>query len=227
MLPQNLDATSATALIKAALPKLSEQQEAEIHGYNTMLKASLPDSSKIGVFKKLSSAWFKANSPALAGHYAEEVAKLNSNDTTWGIAGTTFSLCLQKDSLSTKEKSFCKDRAVHAFEQAISLNPEKSAHKINLALLYTNFPPENNPMKGILMLLELNKQNPNDVAVLIQLGRLSLRTGQDQKAVSRLSHAVEVEPENKTAHCLLVEAASRVGDKALMEKSMKLCSTIN
>jgi cytochrome c-type biogenesis protein CcmH/NrfG len=83
-------------------------------------------------------------------------------------------------------KAFCNQRAVQAFENAISLNPDNASHRLNLALTYTEMPPEDNPMKGILLLRELQEQYPENTQVLNALGRLAIQTGQYARAVERL-----------------------------------------
>lgn len=221
-----LTAASAQSLIKEALPQLDARDEAEIHGYSKMLDAATSDSRRREVFELLSGAWYRAGFPALAGHYAQEIAELNPSDTTWGIAATTYTLCLRRDSLSAKQTAFCEERAVAAYEQAMSLAPSETSHKLNLALHFADNPPADNPMRGILMLLDLNRENPDDVAVLVQLGRLALQTGQNEKAVTRLSRATQLQPDNASAHCFLAEAAGRTGQAALAAASEKACRAL-
>ena len=80
-------------------------------------------------------------------------------------------------------------------------------------------------MKGILMLLELNKQYPDNVGVLLQLGRLALGTNQLEKAVERLRTLLEIQPDNKEAHCLLAEAYSKMGQSQKAETEFEICNS--
>ncbi len=223
----NLAVTSPEALIREAFDHLDRRQEAEIHGFNKMLEGAPSDRRRREVLQELSGAWYRAGQPAIAGHYAQEVAELVPSDTTWGIAGTTYAICLRNDSLPDKARAFCLENAVAAYENAMSLAPGDSQHKVNLALLYADNPPADNPMRGVIMLLDMNKANPDDVAVLVQLGRLALRTGQNDRALERLSRAVELQPGNQSAHCLLAEAARRTGDAATAEASETTCRALS
>ncbi len=175
------------------------------------LDGSTSDTEKSGIYKSLSSAWYKLEKPAIAGYYAELVAEIEATEEAWSIAGTTFSICVQRE-LEEKVKGYCTDHAISTLENASSLNPSNLQHKINLALVFTESAPADNPMKGILMLVELNKQNPDNVPVLNQLGRLAIKTGQFGKALERLGRAVNIEPENPMSNCLLAEAFKGTGD---------------
>ena len=220
---QQLSSTSAQALIREASATMDDRTEASIHGFERMLDGAESTERKAEVLKQLSGAWYRAGRPELAGHYAEQVAEAIPSDTTWGIAGTTYSLCLKADSLSAKQKAFCTERAIVAYETAISLAPEVTTHKLNFAIHLADNPPADNPMRGILILRELNTTNPDDVSVLIQLGRLALRTNQLDKASERLTRAVELAPDNVNAQCLLSEVAGRLGNKAVAANASESC----
>ena len=77
-------------------------------------------------------------------------------------------------------------------------------NEVNLALTYVEVPLEDNPMKGILMLRELNENHPENVTVIMQLARLSLQTGQFDKAVERLEKVIELRPSSANAYCCLL-----------------------
>ncbi len=220
---QQLSTTSAQALIREASTSMDARTEASIHGFERMLDGAEGTARKVEVLKQLSGAWYRAGHPALAGHYAEQVAELVPSDTTWGIAATTYSLCLRSDSLSAKQQAFCEERAMFAYETAISLAPEATNNKLNFAIHLADNPMPDNPMRGILILRELNTANPDDVSVLVQLGRLALRTNQLDKASERLTRAVELAPDNLSAQCLLSEVAGRLGNVAQAANASEAC----
>ncbi|MEL6867343.1 MAG: tetratricopeptide repeat protein, partial [Bacteroidota bacterium] len=127
--------------------------------------------------------------------------------------GTTYAIGVQRIS-DERIRKYCTGRAVQAFESAISLEPDNLSHRVNLALCYTEDPPQDNPMKGILMLVDLNKQHPENVLVLSNLARLAMKTGQFDKAVERLQQALAVEPENVRVNCMLAQAFESAGKAA-------------
>ena len=221
----NVVSTDISSLLMDAKNGLSPKDEPAILALEMELNNSSGDDEKANVYKELSSLWYKLNNPAIAGYYAEQVALIENNEDAWSIAGTTFSICVQRVT-EAKIKSFCTDHAVSALENATSLNPSNLQHAVNLALVYTENPPAENPMKGILMLVELNKQNPDNVSVLNQLGRLAIKTGQIDKAIQRLSKAIELEPDNPMSNCLPGKAFEEKQDPEAASPYLTRCKEL-
>ena len=190
-----------------------ELERDELTGIN-ILEGNLGESSKTEGLRELSGQWFSLGYPEVAGFYAREIAKEDNSAEAWGIAGTTFMYGVRKYEEKTL-KSYCRENAERAFENAISLNPDDVSHSINLAVLRAEEPDPNNPMLGIQMLLDLNKENPDNATVLITLARFGMQTGQYDKANERLNRALEIDPENSAAKCMkgrIYEAQGMVAD---------------
>ncbi len=225
----NATSTNVMVLLKEAKEKMPPAQINTIASLEQLVQEAHSDTTKIQYLKQLSGKWFEFQQPALAGHYAEEIAELANTEEAWSICGTTYSIALQR-AKEEKIKSYCSERAVKAYENAISLQPDNLDNKINLALVNADYPPKNNPMKGILALLDLNKQNPDNVPILTNIGRLGIQTGQFEKAAKRLQKAVDLEPTNKRANCLLAEAYNGLGNmekKGTYEQKCKELSAQN
>ncbi len=220
------ESADVNVLIKDAKTAISALERADIESLESRLADSVLDSVKIEFNKQLSGAWYRLGQYAIAGHYAQQVAEQENTDQAWSIAGTTFTIGLQR-SESEKEKKFSKERAIRAFENAISLNPDNPANQVNLALVYTEQPDENNPMKGIQMLLKLNQEQPENVLVLSTLARLAIRTGQYDRAKERLEKALSIEPNNVDAVCMLALVLSELGEETVAEATKQRCETLN
>lgn len=205
--------TSIEALLTQAKSQLAADTIAIIRSLeNEIAKAENDNTIKVEAYKKLAGLWFDVKRADISGHYAEEVAKIENSETAWSIAGTTYTLGVRQ-ATEQKIRDFCSNNAITAFENAISISPDNYSHKVNLALCYTENPPKNNPMKGILMLREYNEQAPDNVLVLRTLARLAIQTNQFEKAVERLNKAASIEPDNKKVNCLLVQAYEGLGNK--------------
>ncbi|MEM6772896.1 MAG: tetratricopeptide repeat protein [Bacteroidota bacterium] len=197
--------TGLESLIRAVRGDLAPAQIATLANLEERL--ALAETSETEperpLLEQLAGEWFQAGHPAISGIYARKIAEASEVAEDWSIAATTFSLCLRRDGVDDKTRQFCSEQAVAAYQAAISLNPDDVDARINLALTYTDAPPQNEPMKGILMLRDLEKQYPENARVYITLAQLAIRTNQLDRAAQRLEKAVELEPENVDAICPL------------------------
>jgi tetratricopeptide (TPR) repeat protein len=219
----NFETTSVDNLILEARTKLTKEQQSIVHAYDLDLQKNEKDTTKrLVILQSLSKTWYDMGFLAIAGYYAEEIAKIQKTEEAWSIAGTTFALGV-KNAEEKKMKDFCSKHAIKAFEKAISINPEKVESRINLAICYIDNPSENDPMQGIMMLRDLNSKYPQNVAVLNQLGGLALQTNQVDKALERLEMAIQLEPENMNTICLLAAAYQLVGKEEKSKEYKKKC----
>lgn len=217
--------TDISVLLKNAAEKLDPTQTGVIEMLDAQVEAA-QDSTKFDFLKQLSGKWYEFGQPAIAGFYAQTIAETDNSEESWSIAGTTYSICLQR-SEEQKVRDYCYQNAVQSFENAVSVNPDNPQHKVNLAVLYTENPPPQNPMKGILMLRELTEKYPKDASVLVNLGRLAIKTSQFDKAIERLSQALTLEPTNRQAICFIARAYDAKGDQANAELYGKRCNNQN
>ncbi len=215
----NIDRVKAES--KEILPSSVKLQ---VNNLEEQLRLSSLDEDKLTYLKSLASLWYSEGHALISAYYAEKIAEIEVSEQSWAIAGTSYSIAAKRAKEENERKySFVKSRS--ALENALSINPTNIDCKINLTLSYVDMPLEGNPMKGILMLLDLNKEHPDNSAVLVQLGRLALSTNQLDKAIERLSSALKINPELQQAHCLLYEVYSKNGDARKAEEEKILCET--
>ena len=219
------ESTDISSLLIDAKAKLSEPETTTLLLMEQALEEATTDSLRRDRLEQLSRKWFDLKHPEISGHYAEQIALLTGTEEAWAIAGTTYTIGIRQAD-SEKIKAYCSGRAIQAFESAISINPQEMAHKVNLALCYIEYPPKDNPMKGILMLVDLNKQHPDNVIVLSQLGRLAIQTGQFAKAVERLERVTKLEADNARAYCMLVSAYEGLGNAAKVKENQEKCAAL-
>jgi tetratricopeptide (TPR) repeat protein len=218
----NAASTDIRALLKEAKATLSAGQLASIQSFEQAIESSTRQEDKVQNLKLLSGVWFELERADIAGFYATQLAETLKDETSWSIAGTTYAIGLQRAS-EEKVKTFCMENAVAAFENAMSINPENLDHQVNLAVCYADFPPQDNPMKGIMMLMDLNKKHPDNLSVLTNLGRLGIKTGQFEKAIGRLEKVVSLNPDYTKAYCLLAEAYEGAGKKPEAAEAASKC----
>ena len=81
-------------------------------------------------------------------------------------------------------------------------------------------------MKGIKMLLVLNKKNPNNVSVQNTLARLAIQTRQYEKAVKRLEFVLSIDSDNLKATCLLAQAYQGLGNTEKAQTFDRKCQML-
>ncbi len=204
---------------KATLNGISKVEVMQIENELTTVEE---DSVKVKLYTKLASLWYKENNPLISGHYAEQIATILQDIDSWSIAGTTYAIA-GKRTEEGNQKQHAIQKSRDALEKALSFQPKNIDNQVNLALSYVDAPPQDNPMKGVLMLIDLNKNNPDNPTILFNLGRLALKTNQLEKAVERLTKVVDLRADFRQAHCLLYEVYSKLGDEAKSIVEKKLC----
>lgn len=190
-------------LAEQATKDLNPDQKAELEELKKSLNSGEEDLAKSASLKAISGFWYRMQRMDLAGGYANQVAEIEKTAEAWGIAGTTFLAGLDQMK-SEKDRLFCRENAEKAFDLAISLAPDEPQHQMNKALCLVKMPDEE-PMKGIMALLNLDKKYPDYLPLQITLCQLAIQTGQWEKAKKRLGVILEKTPNQREANCLMVE----------------------
>ncbi len=217
-----VESTSSDALLADAKTHVSPTQAADIAALEEQATVATDSVAKIAALKQLSAYWYRIEQLAAAGVLAEQVAGIERSDSAWSVAGGTFFNGLLRAQDPT-QRAFCAEHAVKAFENAASLNPSKVEHRVNLALVYSENPPPDNPMRAVLMLRDLETQHPNEATVYNALGRLAIKTGQWQRAIDRLEKSWTLDKNNQNTPCLLAKAYEGAGQMDKMADFAKLC----
>ena len=217
------ESTSMESLLEDAKSHLTPAQTAQVNEQEQLLEKAASDAEKVAVMKRLSGLWYDFGQIPVAGGYAEQIAGIENADTSWSVAGATFYNGLVTSQDATI-RSYCADHAVKAFESAASLNPDQAEHRVNLALVYAENPPPDNPMQAVLMLRDLEKKYPENPAVFNALGRLAIKTGQWQRAVDRLEKAWSLDKKNQNTPCLLAKAYEGLGNSIKANEFAKICN---
>lgn len=217
------ESTSFETLLAQAMKQLSPEQATKLTELEEKLDAASSDANRILQLKNLSGLWYDFGQLPIAGGFAEQVAQLEQADSAWSVAGGTFFNAL----LATTDpalRQYCASHAVKAFESAVSLAPNVVEHRVNLALVWAENPPPDNPMQAVLMLRDLESKYPQSAAVYNALGRLAIKTGQWQRATERLEQAWALDKKNPNTPCLLAKAYEGLGNIAKSTEYAQRCN---
>ncbi len=221
----NLSATDISIIRDEAMQAVDGSTRSNIQILQSQLENNQDSIAEIEILKNLSSTWYNQDQYAMAGHYAEQIGQVTESAQAWGIAGTTYAIGIKR-STEDKQKLYCKEKALESLENAISLDPDNLDYQINRAVIFAEHPDSENPMRGIQILLKLNKNFPKNVPVINNLAKFALQTNQLDKASERLQSALALEPNNKTTVCLMAEAMSRQGQMAQAEEFRIKCEQL-
>ncbi|MCP9235682.1 tetratricopeptide repeat protein [Lewinella sp. JB7] len=218
--------TGVQSLIRDAHAELTPAQKATFATLEERLESQQDDSARVAVLQQLASEWYQAGKPSISGAYAARIAEIENTEDAWSITATTFSLCLRQEGVDDKTRQYCAAQAEQAYQAAISLNPENPENRINLAVTYTDNPPPDNPMKGILMLRELEQQYPDYPQVYITLAQLAIKTNQLDRAAERLATADRLAPDNPDVVCPLARVYENLGRAGEADIYARKCAAL-
>lgn len=217
------EATTLSTLLETAVASLTLAQREQWAALDATAQAASDDKQKAEAIKRISAWWYQAGNLPVAGGFAEQVAQLENTDAAWSVAGGTFFNALSADQDPIQRK-YCADHAVKAFESAASLAPDQVEHRVNLALVYAENPPPDNPMKAVLMLRDLETKYPDAAPVYNALGRLAIKTNQWQRAIERLEKARSLDKTNLNTPCLLAKAYKGAGNTEKANEYARICN---
>ncbi|MDZ4708803.1 MAG: tetratricopeptide repeat protein [Saprospiraceae bacterium] len=207
---ENVDLLAETNLIRDSL---NPNDRDYLDLMEKQVEAAPDDSSKRMGLQQLSAYWYRMGYIKIAAEYALRIAKLYPSGETWSIAASNFVLAARQETLAPEKKSDAVEKAKAAFLQASQVDSANLNHRINYALLCTDFPSKDQPMEGILQLRELNERYPENVPVLYHLARLAVQTNQWDRAKERLTTLLTLDPGHQRGICLMATVAKQEGDK--------------
>lgn len=163
---------------KQALSANLAQQITDLE--DALKNASLVE--KLKLQKQLAQKWDDVNVPAPSAFYYELIANIDKTHASWLKAGDKFTNAYQNTQDSLVQPSLVQ-KAIVAYQKAEVLQPNSLDAKIGMGVAYVSGTAD--PMKGILLLRDVVKEDPKNVKANMSLGLFSMKTGQYEKAVKR------------------------------------------
>jgi len=151
-----------------------------------LLKAAPKDTS---VIQSLVSFWDEAKSPAIAAGFSKLKATQTGLEKDWiGAAYRYFDAT--KAATDSLESVWFVSQAMEAYNKVLEINPKNLNAKTDLGILYAEASPE--PMKGITLLREVVAEDPLHENAQMNLGFLSMKSGQYDKAIERFNQVLKI-----------------------------------
>lgn len=174
------------------------------------------------VLKLISRTWYEYGNYLISGYYAKKVAELLQTGEAWSIAGTTYGAAFSR-AQKNDQKKLAAQQSIEALAQASSLEPDSIQHRLNEGLMYIELSTVDAsvmPMKGVGMLQALAQEHPDDVRILMTLGRLSAnRSGDLAKAKPRFERVLEIAQDESVERGIQLEAHFFLADVYKQEEN--------
>ncbi len=205
--------------------KLLPAEKSQLAAITEALKAVKPADTT--TFKKLylqtSDFWKNLNNPALGAYYFYQFAKVEGTKVAMENAGDVLVSAYK----STEDSVILNNLitfALRSYEDAVLKDGNDVDLKIKLADAYVQGSQE--PMKGIGILRQLSDSLPDNVPVLLALGRLSIQSGQYDKAKERLQKILQLEPQNTEALYFLAITEAQLGHDDEAIRLFEMCKLL-
>ncbi len=216
-------AASTDSIINAARTQLPAHAVTEIKAIEDQL-SSIQDSSKMApIFTELAKSWIQHKQLPVAAYYHAQAAKLENSEKKLNFAGQFF-LDLIHDTHAESVRMWEAEQAISCFQQSLELNPDNDTTKLALAATYIEGVGET--MQGVQMLLGITREKPDNIPANLMLGRLSVQSGQYDKAIQRFETVLKQEPKNTEALYFLAESYKGKGNKDKAIELFEECKRI-
>lgn len=221
----SVDVTMVSSAAKILIgPALS----AQINDTEGQLSKAMDESARLALQKKLAKLWDDVNQPGPAAFYYQAVAEKENKFEDWVNAGSHFNDAYKRTQDTTAQPTFVVN-AIASYKNAVKLNPADLDAKTGLGIAYVNQtssgitdPDGGSPMQGIMLLLDVVKQDPKNHNANLSLGLFAMKSGQYEKAVARfitvIAEKAEAEP-----YFYLAESYKQLGERKEAIEAYEKC----
>ena len=179
------------------------------------------DTGNVALMDTLARLWDKARFPVVSAHYFEKIANRQPSESNWINAAFRYFDAF-KGSSDSMVKAMMVEKSIRAYKKVLEINPDNLNAKTDLGICYAE--GTSNPMQGIMMLREVVEKNPDHENAHYNLGILSLKSGQNEKAVERFEKVLKINPSRIEARYLLGRTYFENGNK---EKALEVLKDMN
>lgn len=174
----------------------------------------------------IASVWDEMKLFALSGFYYEQKASEDKAEKSYLNAAYRY-FDAMKQAVDTSVKNLMTQKSISAYNNVLELNPGNLNAKSDLGVLYAE--GTNEPMKGITLLREVVAENPDHEMAQMNLGFLSFKSNQFDKAIERFDKVLSINPARIDMHIYKAQTYRQMNqnDKAIKELELFIASSDN
>lgn len=155
--------------------------------------------------------WDRNQIPAASAIWFERKAEVNKSELSYLDAAFRYFDAFKMAS-DTGVRGMMVEKAILNYEKVLEINPGNLNAKTDLGACYAEGTSE--PMKGIMLLREVVSANPKHEMAQYNLGMLSVKSGQLDKAIERFNTVLEINPARNEVNFFLGQVYIQKGDTA-------------
>lgn len=194
-----------------------------INDLNVRLSLANSDESRAALFAELGQAWTHTGNIIVGGYYFEKASMLRRKNENLDSAAIRFFVGFQNEP-DSEARLYAAQQATEAYQQLLNLDSANTDYANKLAECYID--GEGNVMQGVLLLKKVEAKDPFNVTTNLILGRLSISSGQYDKAVDHLQKVIQKDPKNVEGYLELGEAYRALGRKDDAVSALEKCKTL-
>jgi tetratricopeptide (TPR) repeat protein len=204
-------------LEKRQTANLSEDKKSALALWKKQIEKN--SSGNLVFFDSIASVWDEMKLFALSAYYFEQKATEDQTEkSTLNAAYRYFDA--MKQAVDTSVKNLMTQKAIQAYQQVLEKNPANLNAKSDLGVLYAEGTHE--PMKGITLLREVVAENPNHEMAQMNLGFLSLKSNQYEKAIERFDKVLAINPARIDMHIYKAQTYRQMNQNNNAVKELEL-----
>ena len=178
----------------------------------------------LNLYDSVARIWDQKKMFALSAHYYELKAGKDHLEKSFLNASYRY-FDAYKDAVDSTVKMNLAEKAILNYSKVLELNSKNLDAKTDLGILYAEATPE--PMKGIMMLRDVVAENPDHENAQLNLGFLSLKSNQFDKALERFDKVLVINPEHIDAHLFKGQVYVQKGDKQKAIENFEKFNTLS
>lgn len=150
------------------------------------------DANPLNGYRELGEMFYKASVFDSSAYYFEQIALNSPGVENWLRSGDAYLQAFSLTLNAAKGEELA-EKTRESYSRALQIDPSNLHAKTNTALTYVN---SANPMRAINILREVLDQQPNYLPAIISMGKLSMQSGQYDKAVERFKEVLRIDKDN-------------------------------
>jgi tetratricopeptide (TPR) repeat protein len=197
---------------------LSPTQLADVNRLRNNFLTEANKEKKLKFADSLAVMFTQVSKPDSAASYWEEIARQEPTLANLLKAGNGYYDAFGF-TVDTERANQYGEKARNYYLKVLDKNPEVLEAKSKMAMTYITTA---NPMQGIMLLREVITADPKNELALFNLGLLSIRSNQYDKAIERFRQVIQINPEHMQAQYYLGVCYIETGKKAEARKVFQL-----